>query len=647
MRATARVSVLLLACLLALAVMGPGASKLPPVKFNGVKEIAPGVFFRYSALDTTHKTLPFWELDSFGGSNNIWIVFEDYVVVIDANFPREAADVIAAIKKTTDRPIRYVLDTHHHGDHAYGNAVFAKAGASIISQANCAGLLRRNGAGEFQQALQTPTGFAHLARSQLKVPDIVFEDKLVLDDGTQRVEFLFFGHAHTAGDTFVYLPKHKILCTGDACVNGAFDWMGDSDSASWIRAQERAEQLDVKIVCPGHGPLAGKDLLAKHTRYFVELRRQVQEGIDAGKRCEEIRLGLHMPWYREWTGVDASTRKDNVEHVYDELTGRIMPPDLLEDFDPAEGTAPRLRPGWTRPERIVVNAGLMPARLAELKQLAPEVAWVPVKTEEDAVREVARGADAVLGFLTPDIIRAGERLRWAQVDLAGVPPAAWPVLAGGSVVVTSPARLSRPAAAERAFAFLLALTHSAPPQELHGKTMLVVGLDGAGRRISRVAHALGMRVRVIDSRNRERPDYVLSLDEPARLLDLLPEVGVVVLTGALTPEADGRLGARELRAMKRTAYLINVGRASLVHEPSLAAAVEEKRLAGAGLDETDPQTLPDDQRLRKLPNVLVSPHPTNASPDGAEWHWRLWRENVRRFVAGEPLLGVVDKQKGY
>src|ERR1043165_6165294 len=113
--------------------------KLPEMKFNDVKEVAPGVFFRYSSISATDKNVP------FGGCNNIWIVFKDYVVVIDANFPKEAGDVLAAIKKTTDKPIRYVLDTHHHGDHAYGNAVWSKAGAQIISSKNCERLLKTGG----------------------------------------------------------------------------------------------------------------------------------------------------------------------------------------------------------------------------------------------------------------------------------------------------------------------------------------------------------------------------------------------------------------------------------------------------------------------------------------------------------------------
>src|SRR5262245_60734523 len=106
--------------LLIAAAHAHGADDLPKMKFNEVREVAPGVFFRSSAISPTEPAI-------FGGSNNIWVVFEDYVVVVDANFPKEAGEVIQAIKKTTDKPIRYVLDTHHHGDHAYGNAVFGEA----------------------------------------------------------------------------------------------------------------------------------------------------------------------------------------------------------------------------------------------------------------------------------------------------------------------------------------------------------------------------------------------------------------------------------------------------------------------------------------------------------------------------------------
>src|SRR5205823_424506 len=150
-----------------------------------------------------------------------------------------------------------------------------------------------------------------VAESTLKVPNVVFDDKLVLDDGTQRVEFLFLGHAHTAGDAVAYLPKQKILCTGDACVNGAFNYMGHSDSASWVRVLERMQQLDVEIVAPGHGPLAGKDLIETQKRYFVELRAEVKKQLDAGKSVEEMVKAIDFPWYKEWT--DTTPAADNIK----------------------------------------------------------------------------------------------------------------------------------------------------------------------------------------------------------------------------------------------------------------------------------------------------------------------------------------------
>jgi len=203
-----------------------GDPPVPEMKFNDVTELAPGVFFRYSSISATDPKVP------FGGCNNIWVVFKDYVFVVDANFPKEAGDVIAAIKKTTKKPIKYVLDTHHHGDHAYGNCIWARQGAQIIASKPTTRLLKTNGPKQWAEASTGPMGRDDLKKNELKQADITFEDRYVLDDGTQRVEIYAFGHSHTSGDAVAYLPRQKILCTGDACVNGAFNFMGHSNSAS-------------------------------------------------------------------------------------------------------------------------------------------------------------------------------------------------------------------------------------------------------------------------------------------------------------------------------------------------------------------------------------------------------------------------------
>ncbi|HLJ95378.1 MAG TPA: NAD(P)-dependent oxidoreductase [Gemmataceae bacterium] len=648
MRRTAWTGIL---CFIGIAAGSPlvgAAEELAQMKFNEVKEVAPGVFFRYSAISATDKNV------AFGGSNNIWVVFDDYVVVIDANFPKEAGDVIEAIKKTTSKPIRYVLDTHHHGDHAYGNAVFAKAGASIVSQVNCARWLREKGTQEFADAGRGPTGRKDVAQSTLKVPEVVFDDKLVLDDGKQRVEFLFLGHAHTPGDAFAYLPRQKLLCTGDACVNGAFNFMGHSDSASWIRTLENAQQLDIRMVLPGHGPIAGKDLLEKQKRYFVELRQHVQQGIGADKTIEDIVASIQFPWYKEWTGVTPSP--DNIRHVYAELTGRIAPWDLAEDFGIYEGPSPtKASPGWAKPRRIVIP-NLMPARLAELKRVAPTVEFIPAKDDEEAAKVVA-DADAVIGYCTSEIVKAGRNLRWVHVDHAGVEKALSAEVVGSKVVMTNAQRVHGPNVADQAFALLLTLTRDLHPsglldggqprQELRGKTMLVIGLGGIGTEISRRAAAFGMRVSAIDPKEMPRPAVVFSLDKPEKLTALLPKADVLVLACPLTDETRGLIGEAQLKVMKPSAILINIARGGIVQTPALVQALEQKRIAGAGLDVADPEPLPAAHALRKLSNVVISPHVGGQSQGARDRQWRLLRENVRRFAAGEPLLCVVDKQKGY
>jgi phosphoglycerate dehydrogenase-like enzyme len=186
------------------------------------------------------------------------------------------------------------------------------------------------------------------------------------------------------------------------------------------------------------------------------------------------------------------------------------------------------------------------------------------------------------------------------------------------------------------------------PQELHGKTALIVGMGGIGTQIARRANAFGMRVMAIDPKEGlERPDFVFSLDKPAKLLELLPKADVVIVACPLTAESKGMFGEKQFTAMKPTAQFINIARGGIVQTDALVKALEKKQIAGAGLDATDPEPLPDSHPLWKMANVVISPHSGGQADGARDRQWRLWRENVRRFAAGEPLLCVVDKQKGY
>jgi phosphoglycerate dehydrogenase-like enzyme len=156
-----------------------------------------------------------------------------------------------------------------------------------------------------------------------------------------------------------------------------------------------------------------------------------------------------------------------------------------------------------------------------------------------------------------------------------------------------------------------------------------------------------MRVIALDPKDMEKPPFVFALAKPAKLMDFLLKADVLVLACPLTNETCGIIGERQLSAMKRSAYLINIARGGIVQTPALVSALDNRRIAGAGLDVTDPEPLPDDHRLWKLDNVVISPHVGAQSPGAGDRQWRLFRENIRRFVAGEALLGVVDKEKGF
>lgn len=274
-----------------------------------VTEVAPGVFFRKAQTEPV-----------FTGCNQGWVEFKDFVLVIDANFPGQAAEVIKLIRRHTDKPIRFVFDTHHHGDHADGTVHYVKIGATAVANERSRPLFETKGKEGFEQGQKSKPD--EYGRLDYEIPAVFFDRKLVLDDGQQRVELLYFGHGHTLGDAVAWLPRHGILFTGDACVNGAFNYTGDSNTESWIAALTAMAELPVKKICPGHGELADKGLLDTQRRYFVELRTAVRKLIDAGKSLDEIKKQLDLPFYKEWTGVDVKQQVENIEHVHRELTAK-------------------------------------------------------------------------------------------------------------------------------------------------------------------------------------------------------------------------------------------------------------------------------------------------------------------------------------
>jgi phosphoglycerate dehydrogenase-like enzyme len=402
------------------------------------------------------------------------------------------------------------------------------------------------------------------------------------------------------------------------------------------------QELDVKIVAPGHGPMAGRELLEKQKRYFQDLRSFVKKGIAAGTEVADMARSIDLPWYKEWTTVRPA--EDNVKHVYNEYMGLVAPWDFEYDLGILAGPSPTKKtPGWTKPRRIVVPSGTLPGRLAQLKRAAPEVEFLPARTAADAVK-LAADADAVVGFATPDVLLAGKKLRWVHAGPESVGVELHP---RRGLTLTDTRRVDGPQVADQTFALLLALTRNllgkekTPPVELRGKTMLLVGLGGSGEQIARRASGFGMKVVAVDDATREKPDFVLGLYGLDRLAERLPSADVVVLALPLGAKTRGLLGEKQLKAMKKGAFLVNAAHAGLIDLGALASVAVEKKF-GIGLEGAD---LSRAQRgeLAKLPGVVLAERPVAASPEADERRWRLLRENVRRFAAGEALLNVVER----
>ena len=281
---------------------------------NQVQKLAPDVYFHEG------------DLKGKGHCNNGWVIFEDYVLVIDGNFPSGAKEILPKILAITDKPIRFAFDTHHHGDHAYGNQVWVDNGAVPVAHEGVAREMQK-----FEPARWNDTAKSRkdVAESNVKLPTLLYTNVMIFDDGKHRVELLHFGVAHTRGDGFAWLPKEKILFTGDACVNGPYNFMGDGDSEQWVKTLDGARKLGAKIVCPGHGPLGTGQLLADQQKYFVELRKHVKR---VGRKSPDQVKALV-------NDIRASLQKDQqiarylgdflssqVEKVYREMGGKPFLP---------------------------------------------------------------------------------------------------------------------------------------------------------------------------------------------------------------------------------------------------------------------------------------------------------------------------------
>ena len=301
--------------------------------------------------------------------------------------------------------------------------------------------------------------------------------------------------------------------------------------------------------------------------------------------------------------------------------------------------------------------------VSSYRSVAPNADIIVTRTAQDAAREIV-DADGVIGGVTQEQFAKAKKLKWVQTFSAGVENYRWKEFLDSDVVLTNCKIVQGPNIADHAFAMLLALTRGLfryiPGKtnqewsrdeggltELKDMTAVIIGVGGIGSQIAQRAHGFGMKVIGVDPKD-IAPGFALSrVVTPDHLDEVLPQADVVFVSAPLTPQSRHMMSNRQFDLMKKDSYFIAVSRGGLYDTPALVKALDSKRLAGAGLDVTEPEPLPKGHALWNFPNVVITPHIAGQSPGSFERRVGVIRENIRRLTRGERLINVVDKQKGY
>lgn len=316
-------------------------------------------------------------------------------------------------------------------------------------------------------------------------------------------------------------------------------------------------------------------------------------------------------------------------------------------------------------KKIVISSP-DPELLRDLQSASPQARIVAV-TPQNVIQELG-DADGFIGNITPEQVRAGKNLKWVGVMSAGVENVLF--LSGSNdlrdsnIVLTNNKVVQGPEIADHAFAMLLALARNLPaflaakPQEklqarpfpgieLNGRTAVVIGVGGIGMQIAQRAWAFGMTVIGVDPEDKPFTPMVKKFVKPDQLDTVIPEADVVFISAPHTPLSHKMVGAKEFDLMKKGSYFIAVSRGGIYDMNGLVKALDEKKLAGAGVDVTDPEPLPPGHPLWKFPNTIITPHIAGRSDKDHARMVGTIKENIQRFADGKPMINVVDKQKGY
>lgn len=320
-----------------------------------------------------------------------------------------------------------------------------------------------------------------------------------------------------------------------------------------------------------------------------------------------------------------------------------------------------------RIEAILIAYELQERHLQAIRQAAPDAELIVVRDREELERrwdDLIPKVDVALGGLPRERLLEAPRLRWLQTTGAGVDwLMRYPEIAESDLIITNASGVHAIPISEHIVALMLALArdiqrcvrdqvrHRWPRDhkvlELDGATMGLIGVGAIGEKTAEKAKGLNMRVLGLRRHPEKGSPWIDRMYGPDQLLEMLPQADWVVITTPLTRETQDLIGERELRAMKETAYIINIGRGAIIQEEALIRALREGWIAGAGLDVFEEEPLPEDSPLWDMENVIITPHYAGITPYYADRVVEIFTENLRRYQAGQPLINEVDKRLGY
>lgn len=300
------------------------------------------------------------------------------------------------------------------------------------------------------------------------------------------------------------------------------------------------------------------------------------------------------------------------------------------------------------------------ARMNELAAIAPK-AKIRTFAKADELEAAAEEAVIVGGALSEDTLARAKKLKWIHSWAAGPDKQLFPAMVTSPVVLTCSKGNGAIPLAEHAILLMLMLNRSAMKWvesarqkkwerfthgELNGQTVGIIGTGYSGADLALKAKAFHMRV--LGLRRQEVPTQNFDkMYDRAHLRDFLTECDFVVVTAPLTPETENMLGEAEFKAMKKTAYYVCFSRGGLADDAALYKALKENWIAGAGLDAHLIEPLPADSPFWDLPNVIITPHNGATTKATGQRGYQIFVENLKRYVAGQPLFNLVDKQHGY